>query len=244
MANEPRGRRSTRKSSTKSKQIAETVERDVNLAEESAELQDTEDPSLAKRLLDLTGGLTVSAFRLAVQTSGVPWKIAKAVLLKPEQLGSLEPGQLRLMQETGLYLRDLRGVAGLTLSELSDAIDLEDHSLLEAVEGGTAALSFELILRLAALLARHDPIPFIIRVTRSYNPELWQVLEDWGIGRLPLQFERERQFVNIYRRHDAARNLSDAGFQEVLKFTQAAFELSLRFVAEQEEIADRTLDVS
>ena len=71
---------------------------------------------------------------------------------------------------------------------------------------------FELILRLAALLARHDPIPFIIKLTRTYNPEVWEILEKWGIGRLPVQLERERQFINIYRGHDRARKLSDDDF--------------------------------
>ncbi|HSP01110.1 MAG TPA: hypothetical protein VLN90_06565, partial [Thioalkalivibrio sp.] len=97
-----------------------------------------------------------------------------------------------------------------------------------------ATLSFELILRLAALVARNDPIPFILRTTRNYNPEVWRTLNDWGIGRLPLQFERERQFINIFRSHDDARNLSDEGFQKVLEFTRQSFEMSLHFIEEQE----------
>jgi hypothetical protein len=71
---------------------------------------------------------------------------------------------------------------------------------------------------------------------RTYNPELWKVLEGWGIGRLPAQFERERQFIDIYRRYDAARKLSDAGFAKVLAFTSAAFEMSLHFAAEYEAV--------
>ncbi len=101
------------------------------------------------------------------------------------------------MQEAGDYLKDLREVAGLTLKELSDAAKLPDQSLLAAVENGTATLSFELILRLAALLARHDPVPFIIRLTRTYNPDLWSVMKNWGLGRLPLHFEREREFPQL-----------------------------------------------
>jgi hypothetical protein len=103
------------------------------------------------------------------------------------------------------------------------------RGLLAAVENGTATLSFELILRLAGLLARHDPVPFVLQVTRAYNPELWKILEDWGASRLPVQFERERQFLNVYRRHDSARQLSDQGFDAVLRFTQSAFELALHF---------------
>jgi len=192
---------------------------------------------LVTRFTDLAAELTSGALHLAAETAGVPF-------LKPEQLGLLTPQQRRMMRETGLYLRDLREVAGLTLGELSDAVDLKDHSLLEAAERGTATLSFELVLRLAALLARHDPIPFVLRFVRTYNPELWKVLEGWGIGRLPAHFERERQFLNIYRRHDAARKLSDAGFSKVLAFTGAAFEMALHFAAEHEGIKDAALTES
>jgi transcriptional regulator with XRE-family HTH domain len=151
--------------------------------------------------------------------------------------------KLKMMQETGSYLADVRQLAGLTISELSDALDLEDKSLLEAVENGTATLSFELILRSAALLARHDPIPFVMRMTRTYNPTIWSLLDNWGMGRLPLQYERERQFVNIYRRHDAARKLSDASFAHIMQFTQSAFEMALHYAVEQEGLTDKILDV-
>jgi hypothetical protein len=73
-----------------------------------------------------------------------------------------------------------------------------------------------------------------MRATRNYNPEAWKLLNDWGVGKLPLQFERERQFINIFRRHDDARNLSDEGFQKVLNFTRQSFEMSLHFVEQQE----------
>jgi transcriptional regulator with XRE-family HTH domain len=129
-------------------------------------------------------------------------------------------------------------LAGLTRSELSEALDLSDQSLLEAVENGTATLSFELILRLAAVLARHDPVPFIIRFTRTYNPEIWGMLEKWGIGRIPVHFERERQFINIYRSQDTVRKLSDEGFQRVLHFTGAAFEMALHFISQQQTQED------
>ncbi|PKN60493.1 MAG: hypothetical protein CVU53_02815 [Deltaproteobacteria bacterium HGW-Deltaproteobacteria-11] len=134
-----------------------------------------------------------------------------------------------MMQETGACLKDLREMAGLTRSELSEAVDLSDQSLLEAVENGAATLSFELILRLAAVLARHDPVPFIIRFTRTYNPEIWGMLEKWGIGRIPVHLERERQFINIYRSQDAARKLSEEGFARLLHFTRSTFEMALHF---------------
>ena len=144
-----------------------------------------------------------------------------------------------MMLVAGNSMRDIREVAGLTLSEMSEALNLKDKSVLEAIENGTTTLSFELILRLAALIARNDPIPFILRTTRNYNPEVWRVLDTWGVSRLPLQFEREREFINIFRRHDDARTLSDEGFQKVLEFTRQSFEMSLHFIEQQErEVAE------
>lgn len=143
-----------------------------------------------------------------------------------------------MRREAGRTLRELREVAGMTLDDLAEALDLRDRTLLEAVEAGTATLSFELILRLSALLARNDPIPFVAQMVRGSNPALWRILEDWGLGRIPLQLERERRFLNVFRGHDAARALSDEGFERVLHFTRAAFEMALGFVAEQEGVAD------
>jgi len=75
-------------------------------------------------------------------------------------------------------------------------------------------------------------------MARGSNPALWRVLEDWGLGRIPLQLERERRFLNVFRGHDAARALSDEGFERVLRYTRAAFELALGFIAEQEGVED------
>ena len=144
-----------------------------------------------------------------------------------------------MRREAGRTVRELRELAGLTVDELAAALDLRDRSLLEAVEEGTATLSFELILRLSALLARNDPIPFVAQLARGSNPTLWTLLEDWGIGRIPLQMERERRFLNVFRGHDAARRLSDEGFERVLDYTRAAFELALGFVAEGEGVTAR-----
>lgn len=166
------------------------------------------------------------------------WKLATRAGAVPLQVLFGEPSNPELAREAGAYLRELRELAGLTLDELAAALELSDESLLKAVENGTATLSFELTLRLSSILARHDPIPFIARFTRTYSPEVWRVLEGWGVGRLPLHFEREREFINIYRRHDAARKLTDEGFAKVLDFTRAAFETSLHFIAELEGAED------
>lgn len=178
-----------------------------------------EEPSLMLQV----ASLATHAIKLAAKAGDASWQVGKALLL------TTSPENAKMMQETGACLKDLRELAGLTRSELSEALDLSDQSLLEAVENGTATLSFELILRLAAVLARHDPVPFIIRFTRTYNPEIWSMLEKWGIGRIPVHFERERQFINIYRSQDAVRKLSEEGFQRVLHFTRAAFEMALHF---------------
>lgn len=180
-----------------------------------------------RSLVNRITGMTGSALRFAARSTDTSLRVGKALINSQDQL--------RMMLTAGQSLKDIREVAGLTLSEMSEALNLKDKSVLEAVENGTATLSFELILRLAALIARNDPIPFILRTTRNYNPEVWQILNDWGIGRLPLQFEREREFINIFRRHDDARTLSDEGFQKVLEFTRQSFEMSLHFVEEQEQ---------
>jgi transcriptional regulator with XRE-family HTH domain len=170
--------------------------------------------------------VTSSAFKIAKKTGDTSYKVGKAIIQSQDQL--------KLMVAAGQSLKDMREVAGLTVNELSDAISLKDQSILEAVENGTATLSFELILRLSALLARNDPIPFILKYSRTYSPDTWKLLHDWGAGRLPLQYQREREFINIYRSQDQARQLSDEGFNEVLEFTRQAFNMSLHFASEQE----------
>jgi transcriptional regulator with XRE-family HTH domain len=123
----------------------------------------------------------------------------------------------------------MREAAGLSLKEVGEAINLKDPTLLELVEGGKVALPFEVILRLASVLGRNDPISFVMRFTRSYNPETWHTLERLGIGRLAVQAGREREFANVYRASDAARRLDDDEFAAVLGFVKAAFELALTF---------------
>lgn len=191
------------------------------------ESSDREPESLFGRIAGFTG----SALRFAARSTDRSRRVGRALMNSQDQL--------RMMLAAGNSLQDIREVAGLTLSEMSEALNLKDKSVLEAIENGTSTLSFELILRLAALVARNDPIPFILRTTRNYNPEVWRILDGWGLGRLPLQFERERQFINIFRSHDPARTLSDEGFRKVLEFTRQSFEMSLHFIEQQEiELAE------
>jgi transcriptional regulator with XRE-family HTH domain len=183
-----------------------------------------EEPSIILQV----ASMVAKAIKFAARTGGASVKIGKALLTSSAD-------DKKMIQETGEYLKDVRELAGLTRAELAEALNLSDQSLLAAVEKGTATLSFELILRLAALLARHDPLPFIIKFTKAYDPEIWDILEKWGIGRIPVHFQRERQFINIYRGNDAARKLSDEGFEEVLDFTRASFEMALHFVHKQDK---------
>jgi len=154
---------------------------------------------------------------------------AKAILVKPEQR--------RALAKTGTVLRGMREAAGLSLKEVGEAINLDDPTLLDLVENGKVALPFEIILRLASVLGRNDPISFVMRFTRSYNPGVWHTLENLGIGRFAVQAGREREFANIYRSSDAARRLSDDDFGAVLAFTKAAFETALAFRGTKPESA-------
>lgn len=74
----------------------------------------------------------------------------------------------------------MREKAGIPLEDLGKAIDLKDPSLLELAEDGKMALPFEVILRLASVLARNDPVPFVMNLTKAYSPTLWTILETPG----------------------------------------------------------------
>ena len=162
-----------------------------------------------------------SVLGIAGAAADVSLGAARAMLVKPEQRKALE--------RTGTVLRGMREAAGMSVKEVGAAINLKDPALLELVENGKVALPFELILRLASVLGRNDPISFVMRFTRSYNPDVWRTLENLGIGRFAVQAGREREFANIYRGSDAARRLSDEDFTAVLGFVRAAFELALTF---------------
>jgi len=161
---------------------------------------------------------------IANSAADLSFRVASARLTKPSHKAAVE--------RAGSLFRDLREGAGLTLGDLGRAINLKDVSLLEQVEGGKVGLPFEIILRLAGVLGRNDPIPVAMKLTRTYNPKLWATLESLGVGRLAVQAGREREFANIYRASDAARQLSDEEFAAALKFVRASFESALVFRAE------------
>lgn len=177
-------------------------------------------------LAAMTGDAAGSAIQFFLNVTGDP------LGLKPLLAGPAHPG--KLAREAGNYVRELRELAGLTIADLSRALELSDASYLEAVEAGTATLSFDLVLRVAAIVARNDPLPTILKLTRTTNPAVAKFLEDWGAGRLPLQLERERQFVNLLRGNDEARELTDESFEQVLSFTKAALDSAVALAAEFE----------
>jgi transcriptional regulator with XRE-family HTH domain len=142
------------------------------------------------------------------------------------------PGPKAAVTEASALLRDAREAAGLTLDDLGEALELKDPSFMALVESGKVGLPFEMILRMATILGRNDPVTFILQLTRSYNPRVWKSLEALGIGKLLLQAGREREFANIYRSHPAARQLSDEDFAAALAFTASAFESALVFLGQ------------
>ena len=140
------------------------------------------------------------------------------------------PGPKAAVTKAAALVRDAREAAGMTLDDLGAALDLKDPTFMALVESGKVGLPFELILRMATILGRNDPITFILQLTRSYNPRVWKTLEALGIGKLVVQAGREREFANIYRSNTAARQLSDKDFAAALAFSAAAFQSALVFL--------------
>jgi len=153
--------------------------------------------------------------------------------LRNTLMNSLEPERLEAMAEAGHFFRDARETAGLSMKDLADALGLSDNSVLEDVESGEGIMPLELMLRSTALLARHDPIPFLIKFMRTYNPSLEKRLEKWGVLSLPKHFERERRFVNIYRQHDVLRSLSDAEHDRFIEYMNGSTELILNVMLKE-----------
>lgn len=136
-------------------------------------------------------------------------------------------------ERVGSMLRKMRETAGMSAAEVAHALDLTDPALIEQAEVGKIALPFEMLLRLAAVLGRNDPITALMRLTRAYSPELWKSLESLGVGRLVVQAGRERELANLFRANDSARKLSDADFVQVLAFTKQAFDMAVEFRMQQ-----------
>jgi transcriptional regulator with XRE-family HTH domain len=189
--------------------------------------------------LETVGGLTKSLRSLAGQVVGmagvaVDTSLAAATGLFPQGVAST-----KALVKAGAFLHDMREAAGIPLEDLGKAIDLKDPSLLELAENGKMALPFEVILRLASVLARNDPVPFVMNLTKAYSPGLWKVLESLGIGRVIEHAGREHEFISIYRARDEARTLTDEEFSRVRKFVETAFDMALEFNREAKAAAER-----
>ena len=177
---------------------------------------------------DAAAALTGSIRSLAGQVMG----IAGAAMDASFGVGGLltrDPKRRKDLAKAGSFLRGVRERAGMTLADVGQAVDLKDAEMLALAEGGKVALPFEMILRLAAVLARNDPVPFVMSLTNTYSPNIGRMLEALGVGRLVEHARREHDFIKIYRARDAARKLSDEEFRRVLAFVEAAFDLALEF---------------
>jgi transcriptional regulator with XRE-family HTH domain len=188
--------------------------------------KDNDNESLLESLRKLTGQIAGGTFELARNTATMTAMFGET-WLRSALLNRLEPERLEAMADAGRFLRDARETAGMSLKELAEKLGLSDRGILEDIESGETIMPLELMLRSAALLARHDPIPFLIKFMRTYNPALEKALEQWGVMALPRQYERERRFVNLVRQHDALRRMSDAEFDRFMDYMASSSNLVL-----------------
>ncbi|KAA1193901.1 helix-turn-helix transcriptional regulator [Pseudohalioglobus sediminis] len=193
---------------------------------------DQDHDTLIASLRRLTGQVAGSTFELAKNTATMTAMFGET-WLRTTVLNQLEPERLEAMAEAGHFLRDARETAGLSIKELSESLGLSDNTVLEDIERGQTIMPLELMLRAASLLARHDPIPFLIKFMRTYNPALEQTLEQLGVLTIPKQYERERRFVNLYRQHDVLRQFSDDEFARYIHYMESSSNLVLDVMAKE-----------
>lgn len=189
--------------------------------------------SLRKLTEQIAGGTYDLARNAATLTAmfGETW-------LRNTLLNRMEPERLEAMADAGHFLRDARETAGMSVKDLAESLGLSDRAMLEDIESGETIMPMELMLRSAALLARHDPIPFLIKFMRTYNPALEKTLEQWGMMALPRQYERERRFVNLMRQHDVLRSLSDAEYDRFIHYMESSSHLVLDIMARESRIGE------
>ena len=190
--------------------------------------------SILNSLVKLTGQVAGGTLELARSTATMTAMFGDS-WLGTALLKTMEPERLEAMAEAGRFLRDARETAGLSLKDLSESLGLSDKDVLEDVESGATIMPLELMLRSASLLARHDPIPFLIKFMRTYNPALGKTLEQWGILALPKHFERERRFVNLYRKHDVLRSLSDEEYSRFNEYMDNSITLVLNVMTKEKK---------
>jgi transcriptional regulator with XRE-family HTH domain len=202
--------------------------------------KEKEHESLLDSVRKLTGQVAGSTLELARNTATMTAMFGEN-WLRTNLLNQLEPERLEAMAEAGHFLRDARETAGMSIKDLSDSLGLSDKSVLEDIESGQTIMPLELMLRSASLLARHDPIPFLIKFMRTYNPSLEKTLEQWGVLALPKQYERERRFVNLYRQHDSLRRLSDDEYARFIHYMESSCNLVLDVMRSEKEASARAV---
>jgi transcriptional regulator with XRE-family HTH domain len=198
------------------------------------DIEKTGSESILDSLVKLTGQVAGGTLELARNTATMTAMFGDS-WLGTALLKTMEPERLDAMAEAGRFLRDARETAGLSLKDLADSLGISDKDVLSEVESGTTIMPLELMLRSASLLARHDPIPFLIKFMRTYNPALGKTLEQWGILALPKHFERERRFVNLYRKHDVLRTLSDEEYSRFNEYMDSSIDLVLDVMTKEKE---------
>jgi transcriptional regulator with XRE-family HTH domain len=198
------------------------------------------DSSLLKTLASYTGAITSNLVDVVKTGTAIPLMYTDS-WMKDFLMKTIDPERLQAMVDAGRLLKDAREVAGLNLMELSEALGLKDEELLKEVEAGRATLPFDMILRIASLIARHDPIPFIIKFLRTYNPALEQKLDSWGVTKLPKQYERERRFINLLRKHDSLRSMDDIEFERFVGYQEEAVRYAIT-IMNSEKTANKSTD--
>ena len=193
-----------------------------------------EHDTLLDSLRRLTGQVAGGTFELARNTATMTAMFGET-WLRNTVLNQLEPERLEAMADAGHFLRDARETAGMSLKDLAESLGLSDKAVLEDIERGQTIMPLELMLRAASLLARHDPIPFLIKFMRTYNPSLEKTLEQWGVLTLPKYYERERRFLNLYRQHDILRGFSDEEYARFLNYMESSCNLVLDVMHKEKE---------
>ena len=196
--------------------------------------RDKQQDSLLDAFKKLTGQVAGGTFDLARNTATMTAMFGEN-WLRTVVMNTLEPERLEAMAEAGHFLRDAREMAGLSIVDVAESIGLSDRTVLENIESGETIMPLELMLRSASLLARHDPIPFLIKFMRTYNPALEKTLEQLGVLALPKQYERERRFVNLVRQHDLLRSLSDDEYERFIHYMESSSNLVLDVMLKEKE---------
>ncbi len=197
--------------------------------------KDQDSASLLDSVRKLTGQVAGGTLGLARNTAAMTAMFGEN-WVRSTVLNQLEPERLEAMAEAGHFLKDARETAGLSIKDLSESLGLADKSVLEDIESGETIMPLEVMLRSASLLARHDPIPFLIKFMRTYNPALEKTLEQWGVLALPKQYERERRFVNLYRQHDVLRGFSDEEYERFIHYMQGSISLVLDVMQSEKDV--------